>query len=71
MPRTPAENAASVRWEAKTYDKVLLRLRRDGEPTREQIAAAADAAGESMQAYIIEAVRQRIAAEKTGDSGPE
>lgn len=67
---TPAQNKASQRYQRAAYDCINLRLRKDAEPTRETVAAAAEAAGESVQGYILQAIRQRLQAENTGDSGP-
>lgn len=60
MPVTKAHMKATQKFEAKTYDKVLLRIRRDGDTTREAIQAAADRAGLSLNAFILEAVKEKI-----------
>ena len=54
---TPAQRRAVGRYEAANYDKVLVRLPKGD---REQIKAAADAAGESLNAYIVGAIRDRM-----------
>ena len=54
---TPAQRRAVGRYEAANYDKVLVRLPK-GE--REQIKAAAESAGESLNAYIVGAIRDRM-----------
>ena len=54
---TQAQRRAVGRYEAANYDKVLVRLPK-GE--REQIKSAADAAGESLNAYIVGAIRDRM-----------
>ena len=54
---TPAQRRAVGRYEAANYDKVLVRLPK-GE--RERIKSAADAAGESLNAYIVGAIRDRM-----------
>ena len=59
---TPAQRRAVGRYEAANYDKVLVRLPK-GE--REQIKSAADAAGESLNAYIVGAIRDRMDGGKT------
>jgi hypothetical protein len=69
MP-TEAQVRAQTRWEARKYDKVLLRMnkekyRKEGELIREEIQAAADQAGESLNQYILEAVKMRIRCDKT------
>lgn len=58
------QNAASrARYEAKAYDKLYLRLRKD-DLNADMVKAAAEAAGESVNAYITEAIRMRMEAEK-------
>lgn len=45
------------------YERILLRLKTD-ELSRDEIRSAADAAGESVNTFIVEAVRKRIEEEK-------
>lgn len=58
---TPAQVAAVGRYESKTYDKVLLRMPKG---QREIIKAAADAAGESLNAYVLHAIQSRMDSQK-------
>lgn len=44
------------------YERILLRLKTD-ELSRDEIRSAADAAGESVNTFIVEAVRRRIESE--------
>lgn len=60
MPRTEAQRRAMAKYEAKAYDKVLLRIRTDGELTRAKIQAAADAAGVTVNSYILDAVAEKM-----------
>lgn len=60
MPITDAQRRAKAKFESKAYDKILLRLRRDTEPTKKQITQAATDAGETLNAYIIEAIKRRM-----------
>lgn len=60
MAQSKAHIKATGKYEKKAYDKVLLRLRKDTEPTRETITAAAEAAGMSLNAFIVEAVKEKI-----------
>ena len=53
---TKAQKAATTRFEAKNYDKILLRMRKDTEPTRESVTQRAQAAGMSLNAYIMAAI---------------
>lgn len=59
MPReiTPAQRKAVGKYEAENYDKVLIRMYK-GE--REKIKAAAERSGLSLNAYIMETVRERL-----------
>jgi len=67
MP-SQAQIKAQTKWEKKVYDKVLLRLRKDTEPTRDSIAEAAKECGESLNEYIINAIRERM---QGGSDPPE
>ena len=51
-----------TRYEKKTYDLISFRLKRDGSDgiTREQIKAAAEAAGQSINAWIIDAIKDKL-----------
>ena len=57
MATTRAAQAAVQRYEAKTYDKILVRVPKG---RRDEIQAAAEAAGQSVNAYIVEAVDRRM-----------
>jgi len=67
--RSEAKKRADSKWESKAYDKVLLRIRKDTEPTRETITAAADAVGLSLNAYIMEAVKEKMQRDDSGGAG--
>ena len=55
-----SSTTAQNRYIKKAYDRVNLVLRKDTEPTKEQVQAAADAANESLNAYIVQAIAERI-----------
>ena len=57
MPASKAQQKATAKYEAKVYDKTLLRLPKG---KLNEIRTAADAAGESVNAYINKAVDERI-----------
>ncbi|MDE6594994.1 MAG: hypothetical protein K2K44_03175 [Oscillospiraceae bacterium] len=59
MAVSKAQQAATKKFEDKNYDKVLLRLRKDTLP-KEAVQAAADKAGESLNAYITGAIKNRM-----------
>lgn len=64
MPKSAAAIRANTKFEAKAYDKILLRLRKDRlDPSglsRETIQAAADAAGMSLNGFILQAVAEKM-----------
>lgn len=41
------------RYNAKTYKQVIFRLRKDRDPTPEEIKARAESLGLSLNAYIV------------------
>lgn len=54
------QNAASrARYEAKAYDKIYIRLRKE-EMSADDVRECAEAAGESVNAYIVTAIRERM-----------
>ena len=55
-----ARTRANNKWNAKAYDRVNLVFKKDASPTKEEVQAAADAAGESLNGYIVGAVKQRM-----------
>ena len=67
MAQTKAHIAATTRYESNAYDKRCLRIRKDTEPTRDTITAAAESAGQSINAYIMDAIREKM--EKGKDPG--
>lgn len=58
-----AKGAKQNRYNAKTYDVIHVRVRKDGndEFLAEEVRAAAEAAGESINAFILQAIRERLA----------
>lgn len=61
------QNAASrARYEAKAYDKIYIRLRKD-DLNADDVKAAADKAGESVNAYIVRAIRERMEREEVSE----
>lgn len=61
--RRNRQNAASrARYEKSAYKKYSLRIRVDGGDgfTPEQLEATADACGMSINAWILEAIRDKI-----------
>jgi uncharacterized protein (DUF1778 family) len=54
------KNEYTQEYIRNNYRQLSIRIREDQEPNRDQIAMAAAAAGESVNEYIMEAVRQRM-----------
>ena len=54
---TAAQRKAVGKYEKENYDKVLVRMPKG---KREEIKAAADLAGVSLNAFIMEAIEKRI-----------
>lgn len=58
--KTDAQKRANLKFEAKAYDRLNLRIRKDSTMTRNDIQKAADAAGESLNGYILKAIDMRM-----------
>lgn len=65
MAVTDAKRRANAKYDGKAYKKVLLRLRNGSGTDRDEVQAAADAQGESLNGYITEAIRRRMESETT------
>lgn len=52
--------ASKQKYNAKTYQRIVLDVRIDSPQCKEAIQQAAQAAGESLSGYILEAVRRRM-----------
>ena len=50
------------KYNARTYDNITFRVKLDGSDgvSREAIKAAADAGGQSVNAWIIEAIKEKL-----------
>ncbi len=64
MPVSKAQIKATTKYEAAKYDKVLVRMPKG---QRAEVQAAADAVGESLNGYIVSAVKQRMEKESGGE----
>lgn len=60
MPASKAHMKATDKYNAKAYDRIAIRVRRDADITKDVIQAAADAEGKSLNAYIMDAIRDKI-----------
>jgi len=62
--QSKAHLRATTKYESKAYEKVSLRIRRDGSNgiSREDIQREAEKRGESVNEFIIKAIKERIEA---------
>ena len=63
-PMGKAQTRAQNKYIAKAYDRVNLVLKKDTSPTKDEVQAAADAEGVSLNAYIVAAISQQLNKEK-------
>ena len=64
MPTTKAGQKAVNKYIAKAHDRVNLVLKKDTSPTKDEVQAAADAEGVSLNAYIVAAISQQLNKDK-------
>ena len=64
MAQSRAHIQATTRYEHKAYDKITVRVRKDSTLTREIITNAARDAGESLNEYILNSIKARMALEQ-------
>ena len=64
MPTTKAGQKAVNKYIAKAYNRVNLVLKKDTSPTKDEVQAAADAEGVSLNAYIVAAISQQLNKDK-------
>ncbi len=57
MAITDAQRKAKAKYEAKAYDKILLRIRTDGDITRKSIQRAANCENKTVNQYILDCIR--------------
>lgn len=56
-----AQKEATTKYENKVYSKICIRLREDRDGiSRDEISTAAAAAGQSINEFIIDAIRDRV-----------
>ena len=67
MAKTEAQMRATNKYDANNYDRISLRIRKDGDQngvSRDSIQKAADASGMSLNAFILQAIAEAIAKTK-------
>jgi len=67
MAMSKAHIAATNRYNAKTYDRILLKVRKDAEINSEFIRKHAADRGESLNGFLLRAVKEAIERDKATD----
>lgn len=60
LKTTKAQRRASAKWQAENTEKITLKLYRSKDPSKAQIQATAAAAGQSVNAWIVDAIKQAL-----------
>ena len=60
LKTTEAQRRATAKWQADNTEKITLKLYRSRDPSKAQIQAAAEAAGQSVNAWIVDAIKQAL-----------
>ena len=60
LKTTEAQRRATAKWQAENTEKITLKLYRSKDPSKAQIQAAAEAAGQSVNAWIVDAIKQAL-----------
>lgn len=55
-----AKKKADAKFDKKTYDNIRLRLRKDAELNKTIVEEEAKKHGESVNAYVLKAIAERI-----------
>lgn len=57
---TEAQRRATAKWDRDNTEKITLKLYRSRDPSKALIQAAAAAAGQSVNAWIVDAIKQAL-----------
>jgi len=68
MPATKAQQKAVAKYMKANYDEIKIRIPKG---RKEEILAQAGAAGQSVNAFIIQAIDERIEREKTEEGSDD
>ena len=60
LKTTEAQRRATAKWDRDNTEKITLKLYRARDPSKAQIQAAAGAAGQSVNAWIVDAIKQSL-----------
>ena len=60
LKTTEAQRRATAKWDRDNTEKITLKLYRSRDPSKAQIQDAAEAAGQSVNAWIVDAIKQAL-----------
>ena len=60
LTTTEAQRRATAKWDRDNTEKITLKLYRSRDPSKAQIQDAAEAAGQSVNAWIVDAIKQAL-----------
>lgn len=60
LKTTEAQRRATSKWDRDNTEKITLKLYRSRDPSKAQIQAAAETAGQSVNAWIVDAIKQAL-----------
>lgn len=60
MGASEAQKRASLKWEHANNQKITIKLRVGQDPSKEAIQQAAEAAGQSVNGWIIDAIMDKL-----------
>lgn len=60
MSTTEARKRASLKWEQANNEKITIKLNKAKDPSKAEIQEAAARDGQSVNAWIIDAIRDKL-----------
>lgn len=60
MSTSEARKRASLKWEQANNEKITIKLNKAKDPTKDAIREAAERNGQSVNAFIIDAIRDKL-----------
>lgn len=60
LKTTEAQRRASLKWEKENNEKITVKLRVGSDPSKDDIRIAAKQAGQSVNQWIIEAIKDKL-----------
>ena len=60
LKTTEAQRRASLKWEKENNEKITIKLRVGSDPSKDDIRIAAEQSGQSVNQWIIEAIKDKL-----------